>query len=284
MFVKQDYAINADYNIGDLSTNHSLLLNGKPIEGKTYLGDETTIHVDSDTNVISVKDGGITSDKLANGAVTADKIAEGAVTADKLTDGAITSDKFLQYPVEPNSLEIEYFENFNVNFTFQDRDNKIIIARKRLNFGLGSAQNIPSQILSNSIDEFHFIYDFYSDGTVNIYGPITFGLNKTFNNGTFIRVPLLLYFTINGNKVAIRNESSRGYAKANWGSSAVAPYNREYMLTGSINYPDEAGYDTYPLLYVYNNSGVNFNTTHGTGAYNTLNLYFDGYAEWNIYQ
>lgn len=53
MFVKQDYAINADYNIGDLSTNHSFLLNGKPIEGKTYIGDETTIHVDRDTNVIS---------------------------------------------------------------------------------------------------------------------------------------------------------------------------------------------------------------------------------------
>lgn len=51
--MKQDYAINADYNIGDLSTNHSLLLNGKPIEGKTYLGDETTIHVDNNTNVIS---------------------------------------------------------------------------------------------------------------------------------------------------------------------------------------------------------------------------------------
>ena len=53
MFVKQDYAINADYNIGDLSTNHSFLLNGRPIEGKTYIGDETTIHVDDDTNVIS---------------------------------------------------------------------------------------------------------------------------------------------------------------------------------------------------------------------------------------
>lgn len=92
MFVKQDYAINADYNIGDLSTNHSLLLNGKPIEGKTYLGDETTIHVDGDTNVISVKDGGITSDKLADGAVTADKIAEGAVVANIL-DGSITRNK-----------------------------------------------------------------------------------------------------------------------------------------------------------------------------------------------
>lgn len=92
MFVKQDYAINADYNIGDLSTNHSLLLNGKPIEGKTYLGDETTIHVDSDTNVISVKDGGITSDKLADGAVTADKIAEGAAVANIL-DGSITRNK-----------------------------------------------------------------------------------------------------------------------------------------------------------------------------------------------
>lgn len=92
MFVKQDYAINADYNIGDLSTNHSFLLNGKPIEGKTYVGDETTIHVDDDTNVISVKDGGITSDKLADGAVTADKIADGAAVANIL-DGSITRNK-----------------------------------------------------------------------------------------------------------------------------------------------------------------------------------------------
>lgn len=102
--MKQDYAINADYNIGDLSTNHSFLLNGKPIEGKTYVGDETTIHVDDDTNVISVKDGGITSDKITDGAVTADKIADGAVTTNKIAENAITSDKIVDGAITDTKL------------------------------------------------------------------------------------------------------------------------------------------------------------------------------------
>lgn len=49
--MKQDYAINADYNIGDLSTNHSLLLNGKPIGANYKAGDGINI---SEDNVISV--------------------------------------------------------------------------------------------------------------------------------------------------------------------------------------------------------------------------------------
>lgn len=42
---------------------------------------------------LTLKDGGITSAKLADGAVTSAKIADGAVTAGKIADGAITSDK-----------------------------------------------------------------------------------------------------------------------------------------------------------------------------------------------
>lgn len=49
--MKQDYAINADYNIGDLSTNHSFLLNGKPIGTNYTAGDGINI---SEDNVISV--------------------------------------------------------------------------------------------------------------------------------------------------------------------------------------------------------------------------------------
>lgn len=104
MFVKQDYAINADYNIGDLSTNHSFLLNGKPIEGKTYVGDETTIHIDDDTNVISVKDGGITSDKLADGAVTTNKIAENAITSDKIAEGSIITNNISNNVINGSKL------------------------------------------------------------------------------------------------------------------------------------------------------------------------------------
>lgn len=49
--MKQDYAINADYNIGDLSTNHSFLLNGKPVGTNYTAGDGINI---SEDNVISV--------------------------------------------------------------------------------------------------------------------------------------------------------------------------------------------------------------------------------------
>lgn len=48
--MKQDYAINADYNIGDLSTNHSFLLNGKPVGTNYTAGDGINI---SEDNVIS---------------------------------------------------------------------------------------------------------------------------------------------------------------------------------------------------------------------------------------
>lgn len=44
-------------------------------------------------NSFDLKDGGITSAKLANGAVTAAKLASNAVTTAKIADGAITADK-----------------------------------------------------------------------------------------------------------------------------------------------------------------------------------------------
>lgn len=44
-------------------------------------------------NSFDLKDGGITSAKIANSAITAAKLASGAVTADKIADGAITADK-----------------------------------------------------------------------------------------------------------------------------------------------------------------------------------------------
>lgn len=148
MFVKQDYAINADYNIGDLSTNHSLLLNGKPIEGKTYLGDETTIHVDSDTNVISVKDGGITSDKLADGAVTADKIAEGAVVAN-ISDSSIERNKL------SNNLKF-YNKNWPLGGYFINEP-VYIVQTHRYTF------NFYEESTSEKIGQCTYIFKLYSD-------------------------------------------------------------------------------------------------------------------------
>ena len=60
-------------------------------EGTAYSADNATLQLSG--TQFSVKDGGITADKVANGAITADKIANGAITADKVANGTITADK-----------------------------------------------------------------------------------------------------------------------------------------------------------------------------------------------
>lgn len=46
-----------------------------------------------ENNIISIRDNGITSDKIANGAITADKITDGTITSDKIANGSITGDE-----------------------------------------------------------------------------------------------------------------------------------------------------------------------------------------------
>lgn len=54
---------------------------------------EFTNTVNEDISMLALKDGGITSAKIANSAITAAKLASGAVTADKIADGVITANK-----------------------------------------------------------------------------------------------------------------------------------------------------------------------------------------------
>ena len=65
--------------------------------------DDVTIGLTSANQVI-VKDGGITSTKLATDAVTEDKIENGAVTEDKIENGAVTTAKIATGAVTPAKL------------------------------------------------------------------------------------------------------------------------------------------------------------------------------------
>lgn len=90
--MKHGYAIDANFNIGKIGTADTLKLNGSDVGGGSEYYGSDSIEI-NDANVISVKDGGITSDKIANEAITSDKLADNAVTADKIADDAVTTDK-----------------------------------------------------------------------------------------------------------------------------------------------------------------------------------------------
>lgn len=109
MIVKQDYAINADYNIGDLSTNHSFLLNGKPVGTNYTAGDGINISEDNVISVdpnalpeytagqgiaindkeISIASGGVTTWHIANNSIGAGHIVNGAINGSKLSNSVV---------------------------------------------------------------------------------------------------------------------------------------------------------------------------------------------------
>ena len=65
---------------------------------------EFTNTVNEDISMLALKDGGITSAKLANNAVTAAKIASNAVTSDKITNGAVSSVKLASKAVTTDKI------------------------------------------------------------------------------------------------------------------------------------------------------------------------------------
>lgn len=102
--MKHGYAIDANFNIGKTGTADTLKLNGSDVGGggTEYYGSDS-IEI-NDANVISVRDSGITSDKLADGTVTADKLADGAITTDKIADGAVTTDKIAENAITSDKI------------------------------------------------------------------------------------------------------------------------------------------------------------------------------------
>lgn len=84
-------------SIAAASSNQYVKFNGSELvfatlpAGTNYNGDEVSI-TEAD-NVFSVKDAGISSDKLASGAVVEAKIANGAVSVNKLASGSVSSAK-----------------------------------------------------------------------------------------------------------------------------------------------------------------------------------------------
>lgn len=63
----------------------------------------TTFKYDQ-TNSFDLKDGGITSTKIADSAITAAKLASGAVTSDKITNGAVSSVKIASNAVTEDKI------------------------------------------------------------------------------------------------------------------------------------------------------------------------------------
>ena len=108
--MKHGYAIDANFNIGKTGTADTLKLNGSDAGGGggiEYYGSDS-IEINN-ANVISVKDGGITSDKIADGAITTDKIADGAITTDKIAENAITGDKIVDGAITGDKIASNIF-------------------------------------------------------------------------------------------------------------------------------------------------------------------------------
>lgn len=278
MFVKQDYAINADYNIGDLSTNHSLLLNGKPIEGKTYIGDETTIHVDGDTNVISVKDCGITSDKLADGAVTADKIAEGAAVANIL-DGSITRNKLstdlnnwcapaapqaslrVNYPIATLKFIDSIYDNTNGALAGKGNFLYTLYSDFRLEFFADcyftSNVNVDVKLnLAKTVDEIENIVGGSASQHAELYSDMTkfLVLYNTGPNGSYlplfpnihVATDMMCTVYVNGNSIRNRNsfQTAQPYTYYITSNSGESPYLK------AITFDCPASFVKYYNLYV----------------------------------
>ena len=73
----------------DLTANKGLIIDGTSKKLEIDY-DNSTIDVDSTNHKLEVKDGGITTAKIANSNVTADKLATDSVTNAKIEDGAVT--------------------------------------------------------------------------------------------------------------------------------------------------------------------------------------------------
>lgn len=73
---------------------------------KDLLADETTLTLTENTNdfTFSVKDGGITTPKIADGSVTTAKIADSAVTTAKIASQAVTANEIKNETITSNEL------------------------------------------------------------------------------------------------------------------------------------------------------------------------------------
>lgn len=88
-----------------VDNNGNLVLVSSSSQSGIVDGDGIDITVNgSGDYVISIEDGGVTEDKIADGAVTSDKIDDGAVTEDKIADGVITHEKMDEDAIDSNNI------------------------------------------------------------------------------------------------------------------------------------------------------------------------------------
>lgn len=172
--MKHGYAIDANFNIGKTGTADTLKLNGSDVGGgggTEYYGSDS-IEI-NDANVISVKNGGITSDKIANEAITSDKLADKAVTADKIADGAVTGDKIAEGSIIANNISNNVINgsklNNNIYYPYYPIWNKsatigVIPAYKIKELSIQSRRFFNNN--GGSIGECNYLFSLYSDSTV----------------------------------------------------------------------------------------------------------------------
>lgn len=95
----KDGAVSTD-KLATGAVTEEKLANGSVTEDKLHamkglFADETTLTIAEDANgfTLSVKDGGVSSEKIADAAVTNEKLATGAVIENKIAAGAVSRDK-----------------------------------------------------------------------------------------------------------------------------------------------------------------------------------------------
>ena len=126
--------------------------------------DNTTLEVNTD--LLQVKDLGITNDKIADDAVTSDKIALNTIVADDIATGAVTSDEILDETIQnediANQTILAEFKISPKNFLGVNVANRVFITSQNGQntqwFGLEDdavlATNISGDLISKPLTDF----------------------------------------------------------------------------------------------------------------------------------
>lgn len=127
-------------------------------------------------NSFDLKDGGITSTKIANSAITAEKLASGAVTSDKITNGAVSSVKIAS------------------NAVTADKIADGVITADKLASGVGGGDKVFNIKYSNVLDDTIWVpfdntyimckFDGYTNGNASLSGVFSI-VYKQFDFGDF---------------------------------------------------------------------------------------------------
>lgn len=98
-----------------------------------------------------IRDGSLTTAKLADGAVTAAKLADGAVTEDKLHSAAVTRSKIATGAVNANRCDF----SSGINFSGPVRLSKNVVLTAGQTYGTSS--QLPSNLTADDVGQIFFV-------------------------------------------------------------------------------------------------------------------------------